>query len=149
MSQEASRNSSLLRILIGNRPYLRCKRVSIIIKKRVDLSGQPFALTEDLESEICLLATGLLIVEAVDSHIDFFQLLSSVVERRSHVLLGCNNHGHIRSQHKAVGPLDALGGNFEYFCHCCYCLVVAAKILNQNARVWQCWETIIFQRQKY
>ena len=148
MSQEASRNSSLLRILIGNRPYLRCKSVSIIIKKRVDRSGQPFALTEDFECEICLLATGLLIVEAVDSHIDFFQLLSSVVERRSHVLLGCNNHGHIRSQHKAVGPLDALGGDFEYFCHCCYVLVVAANLLNQNASVWQYLETILFQKQK-
>ena len=71
MPQEASRNSSLLRILIGNRPYLRCKNVSSIIKKRVDLSGQPFALTEDFESEIRLLATGFLVIEAVDAHIDF------------------------------------------------------------------------------
>ena len=117
MSQEASRNSSLQRILIGNRPYLRCKSVSSIIKKRVDHSGQPFALTEDLESEIRLLATGFLVIEAVDAHIDFLQFFCAIAERRSHVLLGSNNHGHIRSQHKAVRPLDALGGNFEYFGH--------------------------------
>lgn len=146
MPQEASRNSSLLRILTGNRPYLRCKNVSSIIKKRVDLSGQPFALTEDLESEIRLLATGFLVIEAVDAHIDFFQFFCAVVERRRHVLLGSNNHGHIRSQHKTIGPLDTLRSNFEYFCHCYYDLVVATKILNQNARVWQCWESILFQR---
>lgn len=149
MLPEASRNSTSLRILIGNRLSLRCKSASSIMNQRVDHCGQPFTLTEDLESEVPLLATGLLVVEAVDSHIDFLQFFSAVAERRSHVLLGSNNHGHIRSQHKAIGPLDTLGSNFEYFCHCCYGLVVATKILNQNARVWQCWETIIFPRQKY
>ena len=71
MLLEKSRSSTSLRILIGNRPYLRCKSASTIIKKRVDHSGQPFTLTEDFESEIRLLATGFLVIEAVDAHIDF------------------------------------------------------------------------------
>lgn len=41
------------------------------MKRRIDSNGQPFALTEDFESEIRLLATGFLVIEAVDAHIDF------------------------------------------------------------------------------
>ena len=112
---------------------------------RVDHSGQPSTSAKDFESEVRLLATGLLIIEAVHSHIDFFQFFSAVAERRGHMLPGSNNYGHVRSQHKAIGLLDAFGSNFEYFCHCCYCLVMATKLHHKNASTWQCWDIVRFQ----
>ena len=81
MLPEVSWNSSIPRIHSGIIPWDLCKSVSSITKERVDRSSQPFALTEDLESEVPLLATRLLVVEAVDSHIDFFQFFCPVVER--------------------------------------------------------------------
>lgn len=53
-----------------------------------------------------------------------------------------------RSQHDAIGPLDAFCGDFEYFSHFFYGLVLAKVVVN-NANAWQSCQIIFCTTQKY
>lgn len=65
------------------------------------------------ESEIVFRAAGLSVVEAVDVHVHFLNLLGTVIERVCRVDSGCDGDDHFGCQHRAVAALDALGSDAE------------------------------------
>lgn len=94
-------------------------------------------LPEDFPIEVCLLATGFLVVKPVYAHINFLKFLGSVVERRVHVLPCCDHYSHVGSQYQTIGPFDSFGCYPKYFCHIYQCLVMVANIPYENANAWQ------------
>lgn len=63
------------------------------------------------------MAARLLVVEGVYAHIDFLQLLGSIVEWSGGVLQGRYRHYHFGSEDSAIGALDALGPYLKHFTH--------------------------------
>lgn len=53
-----------------------------------------------------------------------------------------------RSQHDAIGSLDAFWVDFKYFGHFFYFLVLAKVVVN-NANAWQSCQIIFCTTQKY
>ena len=70
-------------------------------------------LVQLLKFKIIRIAAGFLIVEGIDAHVYFLQLLGSIIERGSSMLHGCYCHYHVGSEDCAVGTLDTLRLNLK------------------------------------
>ena len=69
------------------------------------------------EREVALCATRLLIIEAVKPHICLLDFCRTVVKRIGDVGLGGNGYFHFGCQHRVIGALDTLWGDFKYSGH--------------------------------
>ena len=77
----------------------------------------PITLPQDLEGEVGLGAAALFVVEAVDAHVGFLELLGAVGEGGIAVGVGGDADGHIGRKDFAVAPDDSLGGYFKNSWH--------------------------------
>lgn len=72
-------------------------------------------LIQLLKLEVVHRAARLLVIEVVESHIDFLHFLRAVVELVGGVHLGSNGDYHFRCEYCAVDALDTLGDDLKYF----------------------------------
>lgn len=72
-------------------------------------------LIQLLKLEVVHRAARLLVIEVVESHIDFLHFLRAVVELVGGVHLGSNGDNHLWGKDCAVDALDALGDDLKYF----------------------------------